>query len=64
MTVGELMSLLHALDDRLPVVYKGPEYAANIPVEVTAVQLQAYIPTDAIVAREPVCVIEANPDAA
>jgi hypothetical protein len=45
------------------VVFKGPEFAKDIAVEVTEVDRQAYIPLDAIIAREPVCLIEADPDA-
>lgn len=63
MTVGDLIVKLLFIDPRLTVVFKGPEFAKDIPVEVTEVERRAYIPLDAIIAREDVCLVEADPDA-
>ena len=62
MTVGDLVVRLLFHDLSLPVVFRGPQYAADIPVEITAVERQAYIPHDGIAAREDVVVITADPD--
>lgn len=57
MTVGDLLGRLLWVDRTLPVVFRLREPADGMAVEVAEVEALSYLPVDAIVAREPVCLV-------
>lgn len=57
MTVGELIGRLLWINPQLPVVFRAAEPADGIAVEISAVESLSYLPADAIVGREPACLI-------
>lgn len=62
MNVAELVARLWSMPPTLPVVVRAPEYGRQIPVEVTVVEHQSYVPSGAVAGRGPCCVITADPD--